>query len=294
VAVAVLPLRRQRLPAAFAVPVAIAIFAGLAAKPGGCCRAIASEPRSQKCHWAIASGREWRLPPASTLNPTSLWGELLGFALAIAFSPLHLALLLLLLLGPDPGRRGSWLVASWLLVSALELGLLLILGHGLLLSMEMGSDHRTGLDLLAAGALLAVGLTELLSRSESAGRPSWAGKLDRLCTLPLPPLLALSALIQVVSPDDLFLYARAGSTLLAAGFERGWEIACGGLFAVATGSLLLVPLALLLLLGQERLQPWLLAGKSWLFARADLLVGLVSLALAIYLGAQGIEGLRQS
>lgn len=244
-------------------------------------------------HWLIRR-RQWRLAPPRTLNSTSLWGELLGFALAIAFSPLHLALLLLLLLGPEPLRRGGWFVACWLLVSVLELSLLLSLGHGLLLSMERGSQHRTGLDLLAAGALLAVGLKELLSRREGAERPSWAGQLDRLGSLPLPPLLALSALIQVVSPDDLFLYARAGGSLLAAGLERSWEIACGGLFAIATTALLLVPLAALLLLGQQRLQPWLLAGKRWLFARADLLVGLVSLALALYLGTQGIAGLRQS
>ena len=33
-------------------------------------------------------------------------------------------------------------------------------------------------------------------------------------------------------------------------------------------------------------------GKQWLFAKGDLLVGLVSVALAVYLGWQGIEGLR--
>lgn len=228
----------------------------------------------------------------ATLNLASLSGELLGFALAISFSPLHLALLLLLLLGPDPLRRGGWFVAGWLLVSLLELTLLLALGHGLLLTMEKGTDHRTGLDLLAAGALLAVGLNELLSRSEREGVPGWAAKLDGFCAMPLLPLLALSALIQVVSPDDVFLYAKAGGSLLSAGFARPQELVAVLLFCLATGLLLLVPLAGLLLLGQERLQPWLERGKAWLYARADTLVGVVSLALAVYLGAQGIEGLR--
>jgi hypothetical protein len=36
------------------------------------------------------------------------------------------------------------------------------------------------------------------------------------------------------------------------------------------------------------------AAKQWLFRRGDLLLGLLSLALAIYLGWQGIEGLRLS
>jgi hypothetical protein len=229
---------------------------------------------------------------AGLLNLASLAGELLGFALAIAFSPLHIALLLLLLLGPDPLRRGGWFVAGWLLVSLLELTLLLALGHGLLLTMEKGSDHRTGLDLLAAGALLAVGLNELLSRGEEAAVPGWATRLDRFCSRPLLPLLALSALIQVISPDDVFLYAKAGGSLLAAGFDRPEELLAVLLFSLATGLLLLVPLGALLVVGQERLQPWLERGKAWLYARADTLVGLVSLALAVYLGAQGVQGLR--
>jgi hypothetical protein len=39
-------------------------------------------------------------------------------------------------------------------------------------------------------------------------------------------------------------------------------------------------------------QPLLRGGKQWLFARGDLLVGLVSIGLALYLGWQGVDGLR--
>lgn len=241
---------------------------------------------------ATAAPRQWVPTACVILNLVSLSGELLGFALAISFSPLHLALLLLLLLGADPLRRGGWFVAGWLLVSLLELSLLLALGHGLLLTMDKGTDHRTGLDLLAAGALVAVGLNELLRRGEGEAVPGWATRLDRFCAMPLLPLLALSALIQVISPDDIFLYAKAGASLLAAGFDRPEEVAAVLLFCLATGLLLLLPLAGLLLVGQQRLQPWLERGKHWLYARADTLVGLVSLALAVYLGVQGIQGLR--
>ena len=53
-------------------------------------------------------------------------------------------------------------------------------------------------------------------------------------------------------------------------------------------------LAALLVLGQERVLPALASTRDWLLARGDLLVGLVSLALAAMLGWQGIEGLRLS
>jgi hypothetical protein len=228
------------------------------------------------------------------LNLATFWSELLGFALAIGFSPLHIALLLLLLVGVDPLRRGGWFVAAWLIVSALEVALLLTVGHSLLLSMDKGTSHRTGLDLLAAGVLLGVGMKQLLDRNQGSEPPAWAGQLDKFCGMPLLPLLGLSAVVQVISPDDVFLYAKASSELLAAGLSHGQELLVGGLFSLATGLLLLVPFAAVLLLGQERVQPALQGGKQWLFSNADPIIGVASVLLAVYFGWQGVEGLRLS
>ena len=47
-----------------------------------------------------------------------------------------------------------------------------------------------------------------------------------------------------------------------------------------------------LLAGKERVLPLLERGKLWLFAQGDVLVGLVSVALAVYLGWEGIQGLQ--
>lgn len=221
-----------------------------------------------------------------------LLGELSAFALAIGFSPLHIALLLLLLLGPQPLRRGGWFVLAWLSTAALVVLVLLTVGHGLLLSMEKGSSHRTGLDLLAAGALLALGLKELLSGGEESGPPGWTAKLERFCALPLPLLLGISAGLQVASPDDLFLFAKSAASLLEAGLNRSQELLATAVFSLVSSVLLLLPLLTLLVLGQERVLPLLRRGKEWLFARGDLLVGLVSVALAGYLGWQGVEGLN--
>jgi hypothetical protein len=221
-----------------------------------------------------------------------LLAELSAFALAVGFSPLHIALLLLLLLGTQPLRRAGWFVAGWLLTTAAAVGLLLTVGHGLVLTMEQGSGHRTGLDLLAAGALLGLGVKELLSREEEGQAPGWTNKLEEFCALPLPLLLGVSAGLELASPDDLFLLAKTAGNLLQAGLGWGGELLATTVFTLVSGILLLVPLLALLLLGAERVQPLLRSGKQWLFARGDLLVGLVSIGLALYLGWQGVEGLR--
>jgi hypothetical protein len=226
------------------------------------------------------------------MSTTSLWRELFGFGLAISFSPLHIGLLLLLLLGPRPLQRGSWFVLAWLLTSLAAMALLLGVGHGLLLSMEKGTDQRTGLDLLAAGGLLALGLNGLLASRQGAGPPGWTRRLDGFCALPLPLLLGLSAAVQVASPDDLFLYARTAASLLEAGLNRPLEVVSTVLFCLVTGTLLVLPLAGLAVVGQERLLPVLNAAKTWLFGNAEPIVASISIGLAVYLGWQGVEGLR--
>jgi hypothetical protein len=223
------------------------------------------------------------------------WAELGGYALAIGFSPLHLALLLLLLLGPRPLRRGGFLVLTWLGMTALVIGLLLGVGHGFVQSMAKGTSHRTGLDLLAAGAFFALGLKALLSRPPvSDGAPEWSHQLDRLLTLPLPLLLLLSAGLQVAGPDDLFLFAKAAGALFQPGWDwlqdTAWTLGFSGMTSV----LLLLPLLACLVAGQERSRPALAWLKTWLDRYGQRLVGGICIALALLVGWQGIEGLRIS
>lgn len=220
-----------------------------------------------------------------------LLGELTAFGLAISLSPPHIGLLLLLLLGPDPLRRGGWFVLAWLLTTAAIVLGLLTMGHGLLLTMEKGTSHRTGLDLLAAGALLALGLRELLSASEAARPPDWSDRLERFGAMPLPLLLGISTGLQLAAPDDLMLYAKTAGSLLEAGLPRTQEALATAVFSLMCSLLLLLPLLALLLLGRERMLPLLQGGRHWIETRGDLLMGLVSLALAGYLGWQGVEGL---
>ena len=222
----------------------------------------------------------------------TLWAELLAYGSGISLSPIHIGLLLLLLLGPNPLRRGGLFVLSWMATVAAMTVLLLTVGHSLLLTMEQGSSHRTGLDLLAAGALLALGLKELLDRREEGSEPpGWTRQLDRLCAMPLPLLLGASCALEVISPDDLFLFAKAASALLATGLNRVQEALFTAGFTVAASLALLLPF-LAVLLGRQQVVPLLERGKQLLFARGDLLVGGLSLVLAGYLGWQGIEGLQ--
>ena len=222
---------------------------------------------------------------------TTLWAELLAFGTGLALSPIHLGVLLLLLLGPKPIQRGSWFVTGWIVTTLVTVILLLTVGHSLVLDMTQGSHHRTALDLLGGGALISLGLKELL-RSFAAGeeQPAWTHTIERFINLPLPLLIAVGALTELISPDDLFLFAKTSAVVLAASLPSWQEIVGLVFFTFGSSLLLLIPLVAVII-GRERVIPLLQSGKQLLFAKGDLIVGGVSFALGAYLGWQGISGL---
>ena len=225
------------------------------------------------------------------MTDPKMWTELVSYGVGVALSPIHLVLLLLLLLGDAPRRRGGLFVAGWWLTSALVVFGLLTLGHGLLLDMSHGSKHRTGLDLIAGGALVALGGRELIrSWLTQDGTPSWTRSVDRFAALPLPLLLGISSATEIISPDDLLLFAKTAGVILAAQLPLREELACSAGFSAAASALLSIPF-LAVLAGRQRVLPLLQNGKAALLRRGELLVGSLSFGLGAYLGWQGISGL---
>ncbi len=105
--------------------------------------------------------------------------ELTACGFAVALSPLDIALVLLLLLGSTPLLKSSLFSGAWFITNSIAIALLVTVGKGLTLSMEKGGIHQVGIDLFAAGALLALGMRELNPKPKDFKdvQGSWISKL---------------------------------------------------------------------------------------------------------------------
>ena len=108
--------------------------------------------------------------------------------------------------------------------------------------------------------------------------------MDRFAALPLPLLLLISSATEIISPDDLLLFAKTAGVILAQGLSLQGEIA-SLMFSLSASVLLLLPLVAVLL-GRERVLPMLQQGKTTLLNRGELVVGSVSLGLGGYLSCK--------
>ena len=109
--------------------------------------------------------------------------------------------------------------------------------------------------------------------------------------MPLPLLLLLGAAGEVISPDDLVLFAKSAGVVLSAQLPTWQEFVGLAFFTIGASVFLLVPL-LAVMFGREKVIPILKRRQGRAICPKRISGGGVSLGLGLYLGWQGFSGLR--
>jgi len=189
--------------------------------------------------------------------------------------------------------RASLLVASWLAIAALTIGLVAIVVQGSLGQLWNLPAAATELmspliDGLAAVALVTVaGWALITGHGDHSQRE---GGFERLLQLPLPGLLALSCGWQLLSPEDGLLYAKALNQLSQGGMAGAERFAAITLLWLVSSSLMVLPLVLLVVMGPTQIGRLLEPLKRGLENHGRSIVAIMSLSLAGYLAWQGYLG----
>ncbi len=221
----------------------------------------------------------------------SLFTQSSLFGIGIAFSPLHIGVVTLLLLGRNPLRRSLAYVLGWTLANVLAVTLLMLLGTEFAISLEHGAREQVLIDLLGAGGLLALGLYQLTPQA-TIGEEGMALRLmNRLPEASDLLLVLLGAGGALLTPENLVFYLKEAGLLLVnhPGLQADVEIT--GLYALMASSLMLLP-PLAWVLSSGAIREPIVRLEEWLQHRAESLVGVLALLIAAYLLYEGIHGLE--
>lgn len=227
---------------------------------------------------------------APPLSP-SLFTQSSLFGIGIAFSPLHIGVVTLLLLGRNPLRRSLAYVLGWTLANVLAVTLLMLVGSEFAISLEHGAREQVLIDLLGAGGLLALGLYQLTPQA-TIGEEGMALRLmNRLPEAGDLLLVLLGAGGALLTPENLVFYLKEAGLLLINHPGLRADVEITGLYALMASSLMLLP-PLAWVLSSGAIREPIVRLEEWLQHRAESLVGVLALLIAAYLLYEGIHGLE--
>ena len=184
------------------------------------------------------------------------------FGIGIAFSPLHIGVVTLLLLGKSPLQRALTYVAGWATANAMAIAVLMAIGEAFSINLSHGGREQVLIDLLGAGALMGLGLYQLTPQ----------------------------ATIALLTPENLVFYLKEAGLLLLNEPGLKADVEVTGLFTLMASSLLLLP-PLAWLVSGGGIRESITKLEGWLQHKAEWLVGVLALVLGAYLLYEGLHGL---
>ncbi|MEB3263448.1 MAG: GAP family protein [Synechococcus sp.] len=215
------------------------------------------------------------------------------FGFGIAFSPLHIGVVTLLLLGPSPLRRSFAYVSGWTVANLIATVLLVLLGSGFAFSLEYGPREQVLIDLLGAGGLLTLGLYQLTPQAHLGGEGMAMKLMNQLPALSTPMLVLIGASGALLTPENLVFYLKQAGLILLNEPGLTADVEITSLFTLMASSLLLLPPLAWIVSGGSIREP-IHRLEEWLQHRAEWLVGVLAVLIALYLFYEGIEGLQCS
>ncbi|QPN56448.1 GAP family protein [Synechococcus sp. CBW1107] len=230
------------------------------------------------------------LGPAPHLSSAALFGQSSLFGFGIAFSPLHIAVVVLLLLGTFPLRRALAFVSGWASANGLAVVVLMVVGDNLSLAVNHGERGQVMIDLAGAAVLMALGVYQL-TPAAAIGEQGMAMRLMRqLPDFSTPMLVLIGAASALVTPENLVFYLKEAGLLLINQPGTSTDLELTGVFvAVASSLLLLPPLAWIATGG--RIRDPLSRLEDWMEHHGEWLVGVLALLISAYLIWEGLHGL---
>lgn len=214
-------------------------------------------------------------------------GATLGYAAAIAASPLPVAAVILMLFSDRARANSLTFMVAWVLGIATVTTVVMSL-PGLEADDSEPAD-ATGWIKIGLGALLVVAsVPQWRSRPGPDDEPEVPGWMAKIDTLKPPAAFGLGFLLSALNPKNLLLAAAAGATIASLSLTGGEGVASIAIFTAIAAATVVVPVIAYLVAGAH-LDRILDNVKSWLILNNKAVMAVLLLIFGISLLGDGIE-----
>lgn len=219
-------------------------------------------------------------------------GETLPLAVAIAFSPLGIVAVIVMLLSRYPRASSASFVVGW----ASGITLVAIAGYALAALMPDGGEDAprriaAPLTLIVLGVIsIALAARQWRARpnaDDEVELPAWMSRIDGLTAL---RSFVFGVLLAATKPKNIILAFGSGVAAAAAGLVGAQAIIVLGVFLAVASISMSAPVIAYLIAG-DRIRGALLALREWLVRHNSAMLGLILLLLGVVLLGNGIAAL---
>ena len=214
-------------------------------------------------------------------------GDILGFAVGIAVSPVPIAAVILMLFASKARVTGPSFLIGWLTGITLVVTVVLFVPG---LGGDTGEPSTTtgvikgilGLLLLFAAARQWVSRPR---QDDETTMPKWMTGVD---TMSGGGAFGLALLLTVLDPKNLLLAAAAGAVIGAADLNTGETVLAVGAFTIVASVTIAIPVVGYLIAG-DRIQPALDNTKDWMIQNNPAVMSVLLLIFGVILVGDAIS-----
>ncbi len=211
-------------------------------------------------------------------------GDVLGFAVGVAISPVPIIAVILMLFSGRAGSNSVAFLVGWLVGLAAVSAVVLVIG---LEGSDGDADSGGWVKLVIGAALLFLAVKQWRSRpadGEEPQMPAWMASIDEFT---VAKAFGLAVLMSAVNPKNLGLTIAAASTIGAVGLGTGEEVVVVAVYVAIASITLIVPVVGYLA-ARDRMTPVLDTMKVWLMANNATVMAVVFAVLGAKVLGDGI------
>jgi threonine/homoserine/homoserine lactone efflux protein len=216
-------------------------------------------------------------------------GSMLGFAAAVAVSPLPIVAIILLLAAAHGRRNGSLFAAGWFVGLALLGVVVLLIAGPSDASSDTGAATWTGWLKLALGVLLLLFAgKQWRGRPRDGGQPATPKWMASLNTITPVKALGLGAVLSTVNPKNGAMTIAAATSISGTGASGAAQGVAIGLFVIIGSLGVGAPLAIYLFTGEKAartLESW----RSWFIQNNTAIMAVLFFVIGLKLVGDGIS-----